>query len=287
MSSFLIVNADDFGYAPGVNCGIMDTATHGIVTATGIFANSADLGQTSRALEQIDGLDTGVHLNLTHGNPLTDEMRALTVKWGGQFPGKASLLSALVRKTISTAAIETEWRAQIDRCTSCGFRISFLNSHEHVHMLPGLFAIVGRLAGEFGIPHIRFAASEWRARQTGGSIIRNLIIDGMGRFAPSRYRAAAPIMLGLTVSGKLGISYLQDSLATLHPGAVYELMCHPGYFREAEITDPRLVHYHQWDQERELLCSDEVRSLCKDNDIQLIGYRHLVIADGQVAVHQV
>ena len=286
MKSFLIVNADDFGYAPGVNCGIIDAATRGIVTATGIFANTPDLEQASRALEPIDGLDTGVHLNLTHGNPLTDEIRALAVNWGGRFPDKLSLLSALMARTLSTTTIETEWRAQIDRCVSSGLRISFLNSHEHVHMLPGLFAIVQRLAGEYGIPHIRFAASEWRARQTGGSIVRNLIIGGMGRFASSRCRAAAPVMLGLAASGKLDISYLQDSLATLSPGAIYELMCHPGYFRESEIADPRSAHYHRWDQEREMLCSEEALSLCADFDIQLIGYRHLTITDGRLAVRQ-
>ena len=159
-------------------------------------------------------------------------------------------------------------------------------SHEHVHMLPGLFAIVQRLAGEYGIPHIRFAASEWRAVQSSGSIVRNLIIGGMGRFAPSRDRAAAPIMLGLTASGKLDISYLRDRLATLSPGGVYELMCHPGYFRESEIADPRLARYHQWERERELLCSEEARSLCKDYDIQLIGYRHLVITDSRLTVRQ-
>ena len=257
-----------------------------MVTATGIFANAADLEQASRALEPIDGLDTGVHLNLTHGNPLTDEIRALSVKWGGRFPDKLSLLSALIRKILSTTAIETEWRAQIDRCISSGFRISFLNSHEHVHMLPGLFTIVNRLAVEYGIPHIRFAASEWRARQTGGSIVRNLIIGGMGRFAPSRCRAAAPVMLGLAASGKLDISHLRDSLAALSPGAVYELMCHPGYFRKSEIADPRLAHYHQWDQEREMLCSEDARSLCKDYDIQLIGYRNLIITDGRLTVRQ-
>jgi hypothetical protein len=113
-----------------------------------------------------------------------------------------------------------------------------------------------------------------------------LIIGGMGWFAPSRCRAEAPFMLGLAASGKLDISYLRDTLATLSPGAVYELMCHPGYFCESEIADPRLARYHQWDQEREMLCSEEARRLCKDYDIQLIGYRHLIITDGRLTVRQ-
>ena len=37
-----------------------------------------------------------------------------------------------------------EWRAQIERCLDSGLRVSFLNSHEHLHMLPALFPVARR-----------------------------------------------------------------------------------------------------------------------------------------------
>ena len=37
--SFLIVNADDYGYFPGISRGIIDAHKDGVVTATGVLAN--------------------------------------------------------------------------------------------------------------------------------------------------------------------------------------------------------------------------------------------------------
>ncbi len=164
--------------------------------------------------------------------------------------------------------------------------VRFLNSHEHVHMLPGVFTVAERLAAEYGIPHIRVASSEWYCRQTAGSISRNVIIGGMKMFVPSHFRSRAPAMLGLARSGKLNLRYLTEVLSTLRSGEVYELMCHPGYTDEAVELDPRLAQYHDWDNERQALCSEEVKRLCDENEIQLIGYRHLAIVDGRIAVRQ-
>lgn len=284
--AYLIVNADDFGYGPAVNRGIIDAARHGAVTATGVFANAGELEKQIEPLLDVEHLDTGVHLNLTHGCPLADEMRALNRSGGGQFPGKLALIKALISGRLSREIVEREWRSQIDRCISSGMEVRFLNSHEHVHMLPGLFVVAERLAAAYGIPHIRVASSEWYCRPTAGSISRNVIIGGMKMFVPSRLRSRAPAMLGLARSGKLNLRYLKEVLSTLRPGGAYELMCHPGYTDEAVELDPRLARYHDWDSERQALCSKEVKRLCDVNNIRLIGYRHLAMVDGRLAVRQ-
>jgi predicted glycoside hydrolase/deacetylase ChbG (UPF0249 family) len=41
--AYLIVNADDYGIFRCVSKGILEAASHGIVTATGVFANMAHL----------------------------------------------------------------------------------------------------------------------------------------------------------------------------------------------------------------------------------------------------
>ena len=71
MPSFLIVNADDFGYFRCVSRGIVQSHTRGIVTATGVLGNSPNLRDDALLLFQYPDLDVGVHLNLTFGEPLT------------------------------------------------------------------------------------------------------------------------------------------------------------------------------------------------------------------------
>jgi predicted glycoside hydrolase/deacetylase ChbG (UPF0249 family) len=66
----LIINADDYGYFPCISQGILDAVSSGAITATGIMANSPDLKTQLEWLDSVEGLDLGVHLNLTFRRPL-------------------------------------------------------------------------------------------------------------------------------------------------------------------------------------------------------------------------
>ncbi|MGA8260458.1 MAG: ChbG/HpnK family deacetylase [Arenicellales bacterium] len=281
--TFLIVNADDFGYFEGVSRGIAEAARSGIVTATGVIANAANVESHVRWLDGLADLDTGVHLNLTEGEPLSEAMRVQLRRWNGRFPRKLALVSGVLRGVIGLRAVAHEWHAQIERCRSMGLKPRFLNSHEHVHMLPSLFRVASALADEFHIPHIRVVRAEWRGRQSAGSIFRNLALGALGLAGRARRgarRTPAPVMLGLAESGNLSGRYLSGRLAALREGGVYELMCHPGILDRSEAIEPRIMAYHHWDAEREALCSDAVRELLQRREIRLIGYRHLGITDG-------
>jgi predicted glycoside hydrolase/deacetylase ChbG (UPF0249 family) len=94
--SYLIVNADDYGYFRCVSRGILKAVTHGIVTATGVFANAMPFAEDAAKLRDCDGVDVGVHLNLTEGVPLTTELRNSLSRWSGRFPGKLSMAVALL-----------------------------------------------------------------------------------------------------------------------------------------------------------------------------------------------
>lgn len=281
---YLIVNADDFGYFDGVSRGIVDAAKRGIVTATGILATTGDLEKHVRLLEEVPELDTGVHLNLTHGEAVSDSMRARLGRWNGRFPAKAALLAAFVRRSIDLQAVASEWRAQIERCLRLGLPVHFLNSHEHVHMLPPLYRIAAALAEEFDIAHLRRTCTEWRAGCSAGSVVRNLLL-GMAGAVPAPYRAGrAPRMVGLAASGKLSAEYLRRRLRTLHRGGIYELMCHPGTPDPNEEIDRRIRRYHHWESEHALLCSSATRDALMAFGIRLIGFRDLRLKDRHIEI---
>ncbi len=282
--AYLIVNADDFGYFGGVSRGIVETARRGIVTATGILANAGDLEEHVRLLGEIPRLDTGVHLNLTHGDAVSDFMRARLGPWGGRFPDKVGLFRALACRSIDARVVTGEWRAQIERCLSLGLRVRFLNSHEHVHMLPSLHRVAISLAREFDIPHVRRTRAEWRGGSSPGSVIRNMLLGAIGTMHGRDSGGPAPRMLGLAESGKLSREYLQGRLRTLRGGEIYELMCHPGRLDPREPMDPRIRSYHDWESERTLLCSDDIKRSLGDLGIRLIGFRDLEVRDRHLEI---
>ena len=278
----LIVNADDFGYFACVSKGILHSAANGIVTATGVFATSPDLQEHAAWLRDCDALDAGVHLNLTDGNPLTGDMRKALSRWSGRFPGKFSVAMAVTTGAIGIEDVRREWRAQIERCLENGLRVRFLNSHEHVHMLPSLFPVASELAGEYDIPHVRFPTSGFAWGLSGGSFLRSAIMKTLGTINRRRLVTPAARFLGMETSGKLDLAYFERNIPQLGAGRVYELMCHPGQFDAQEVSDPRLRRYHDWEGELRTLTSSAVRELLQRYRVRLIGYRHVEVRDDRL-----
>src|SRR5438105_3723976 len=158
----LIVTADDVGLHPGMTKGAIRAHHEGIVTACSIVANGAAFYDAVERLRDLPSLETGVHLTLVEERSLTG-MRVPTSYVGFVIGQK------------DAAAIERELRAQIERVLAADLQVTHLNGHQHVHMWPHVFAIVSRLADEYGIGYVR------RVRDRGGrgGIMRRLSIAAL------------------------------------------------------------------------------------------------------------
>ena len=268
----LIINADDYGYFPCISQGILEAASSGALTATGILANSPDLQTHLEWLDSVEGLDLGVHLNLTFRQPLTATMAEKLSRWDGCFPGAYWMSLMILTGKISIQEVRIEWRAQIEACQ--GKKLLFLNSHEHIHMLPVLFPLVLKLAQEYEIPYVRLTQAEWLAPFGVSALLRNTLMQAMQAINQPRLKVQTPIFLGLSRSGKLDYDYLETIFSNLKPGESYELMCHPGRFDPREITDLRLKSYHDWSRELALLQSPKVHALYEKFGIRLSHYQN-------------
>jgi predicted glycoside hydrolase/deacetylase ChbG (UPF0249 family) len=218
----------------------------------------------------------GVHLNLTFGRPLTEQMRRRLSRWRGDFPSDYSIiLVGILTRRLPMECILEEWRAQIQRCKDADIEIRFLNTHEHLHALPSLFAAILKLAEENDVPYIRCPEPEWDGWKGLEVLTRNTLLQIMHLINHAKIPKGTPKLLGMNESGKLTLLYLKRRLISLQKGQVYELMCHPGYFDPKEIGEWRLCSYHHWQQELDLLRSKEVRNLCDSLGIKVIRYRDL------------
>jgi predicted glycoside hydrolase/deacetylase ChbG (UPF0249 family) len=143
----LIVNADDFGLSRGVNHGIIDSHLYGIVNSTTMMMNMTGTEHAIQLAKNYPDLKVGVHLTLTCGKPLLDEVPSL-VDDNGYFRS----LSSLKPSDISLHELEREWTAQIEKFIHSGLNPSHLDSHHHVHTLQELHPVVKELSLKFGLP---------------------------------------------------------------------------------------------------------------------------------------
>jgi predicted glycoside hydrolase/deacetylase ChbG (UPF0249 family) len=282
--AFLIVNADDYGYFKCVSDGILKAATDGIVTATGILANAPRFAEDVARLRTNPALDIGVHLNLTDGIPLTAELRTALRHPSGRFNGKWAMAAAVLRGAVRLDAVEREWRAQIERCIGGGVEVRFLNSHEHIHMLPSLFRLTETLARDYRIDHVRFPTAELDTGSSAGSLVRAAVVGMLGYVNRRSGSGPRARFLGLQPSGRLDRRYLERVLPRLRKGEVYELMCHPGECDPAEVADARLTDYHDWEGELRTLTSSDTRELLRRHGVRAIGYRDLEIRAARFAL---
>lgn len=237
----LIVTADDVGLHPGMTEGAIRAHREGIVTACSLVANGVAFYDAVERLRDVPSLEVGVHLTLV-------EERSLT---GMRLPRS---YAGFVRGQKDRAAIEGELRAQIERVLAAGFRVTHLNGHQHVHMWPHVFAIVSRLADEYGIGYVR------RVRDRGGrgGIMRRLSIAALNALG------SGGSTIGVMEAGHLTADRIIKLLK--HVKRTTELVTHPG------IAVDAYPHWHyDWDAETEALCDPRLRKAIADRGIDLLA----------------
>lgn len=125
---FVIFNADDFGYGRGVNQGIVEAHTKGVVGATTLVVNGAAVDEAVRMARDLPGLSLGLHVNFTN------EAQRLF-----DFDDVALARAELAR--------------QFDRfCELTGRKPAHIDSHQHVHRGRSQRPLFQALARAHGVP---------------------------------------------------------------------------------------------------------------------------------------
>jgi predicted glycoside hydrolase/deacetylase ChbG (UPF0249 family) len=270
----LVVNADDFGVSRRVNDGIVAAHRAGIVTAASLMAAGRAFEHAVDWCRRLPSLDIGVHLTLVAERPLTSGNSSLT-RGGRLPPGVGAFLRGYALGPIRLADIEAELCAQIERVLDHGLRPTHVDSHQHVHALPGIAGLVRRLADRYGIRSVRAPVEELRTgRPLGAHDARRLA----GALALRASWLAAHVggdggaglrFLGFAEGGRLSDARLHALLQALRPGRAYELMCHPG-FAPQEPDIQRWGYRHE--QELLALTSAKTRALIAARGIRLCTF---------------
>lgn len=188
MTRTLIVNADDFGRAPGINRGIARTHDAGIVTSASLMVRWPAAEEAARLAAERPRLGLGLHLDV-------GEWAMRNWEWVPTYE---------VVDLDDEQAVEREARAQLARFRELvGGDPDHLDSHQHVHREGIPRAVAMRVAAELAVP----------LREFGDIVYRG---DFFGQTTEGD-----PYPEGIAVDGLVEV--LRDL-----PEGVTEMACHPG-----------------------------------------------------------
>jgi len=238
MSSFrnVVLCADDYGLSDGVSRGIVELAGMGRLSATGAMTNMPGWRRAAPELKPLEGrIAIGLHLNLTTGSPLGAMAKLAPNGW---FPALRELLGEAFKGRLDRTEIVGEIARQLDAFEEAyGQAPSFVDGHQHVHVLPGVREALLQVLRERG-----YAGRVWLRDPADRtvSILRRpigrgkaLIVKSFARgFARDAHAAGFATNRGFSGFAPFDLSIPADRIfetAFSHMGPRPLVMCHPGY----------------------------------------------------------
>lgn len=244
----LRIIADDLGLAESVNDGIVFLLKEDKIGGASLMANGEAFYDAVSKIANFPNI--GTHLVLVEEKSLTRIKLPKNHK---------IFFMKYILGLINLEDIGRELRAQIEKCISVGIMPQFINSHQHLHLLPGIMDIVIKLAGEYKIPYIR-AVNE-PVNLSGSKLLRKaqlLFLNFLSKSAKKKIKRAGlgcnDFFIGFINAGSISeddIKYAEN-LARKYPDKIIELGCHPGY--ESEELKKKYKHWggYNWEKELEL-----------------------------------
>ena len=280
----IIICADDYGLTASVNRAIEACLKAGAVQSTCVMPNMEFSGAAKLISTNIPNASVGLHWTLTLGRPISSvRMVPSLVNDKGHFHNFTEFRKRLKTGKISFDEIQIELSKQSDRLKGLLGKIEFWNTHQNVHLWPGLFQLCVKLALRAGIQKMRsnsrITLTQNRMKynlQHVNYLVKGIILD----FWSNSYRRKGIVM--------------PDGLIAM-PGAGAGKMCLEEYFKRFRIPKGRKIieaSLHPADEmdhplfgkltnsrfhEYKVFTDIELKNRLSKLGFKCISYRHLAI----------
>ena len=282
----VIFNADDFGLTAGVNHGIIAAFKKGLLTSTSLIASGEAAEEAMDLALRNPGLDTGIHLVLTDEPPLlSTEVLSIMDSRNGLLPSRNRLLRSILTRKIDYKKVAREWCAQVEKPLGRGIKISHIDSHQFVHLFPGLCHVCLEIAQRYRIPFIRNTMIEPALSKKSFSEIGSVrFLQWLGLRGWTRLMAARgifplpkklPSVGFLNAGGRMTSSDVLQILDVLTFNKNFdcvEIFLHPGLGDNR--TRRKYKHWHYfWENDLNLLMNEDLRKGLEKRNIKTISFK--------------
>ena len=275
----LIVNADDFGLTREVNAAILKSYRNGILRSASLMANGRFFDDAVGIAKSNPKLDIGVHLTLVGERPILETHKISSlVSAEKKFHKNAFNFSIkYFSNNISLKEVKNEFTAQIEKIKDYGIKISHIDSHQDLHILPKILDIVIELANNYKIkfvriPKERFSGYMFRDLKSLSRIAQMITVNHFCTIARKKISLKTDHFAGFYFGGKLSKQNLLNLINILPADGVCELMCHPGLTEDS--TNYSHWKYRQLEEMHTLIDKEVADALMKKN-IEITSFKNL------------
>ncbi len=231
MVKILIVNADDFGMSESICNGIEHCHKNGIVTSTSLMSNMPLLDLAAEIAERNKNLGVGLHINLSLSKPLTNFSNGTMTN--------SNIIKALLGR-IKKEDAQNEIEAQMQAAFDSGIKLTHVDGHKHIHVMPKIIDAVIESAKSFGIKRIRLPleaySTKYSLKQTPkAKLLRYLSLKAKTKMENAGLKHS-DFFYGISETGSLDEEKLKSIIRNL-PDGISEIMCHPGYPNQTDSLD--------------------------------------------------
>jgi predicted glycoside hydrolase/deacetylase ChbG (UPF0249 family) len=240
--SSLILNADDFGLTPGVNRAIAELADAGAITSATLMAAGLAFDDAVKLALARPHLGVGCHITFIDGTPLSHPADIPTLLGPDGKHFRTSLVDfflAVLRGRVREEEIAREAMAQVQRLQRAGIDVTHVDTHKHTHLLPAVARPLLWLCERAGVGAIRNPFEPaWARKLEPADVTRRLLVRVVDHFRPQFFAlpqiregvvATTEGTIGVSATGNLNRSTLQQILRAMPDAGLFELVTHPGY----------------------------------------------------------
>lgn len=276
----IIVNADDFGRHKLINEAVERGVQHGCIRSATLMPGGDAFEDAVEVARKNPDLGVGIHFTLVNGNPLlpAKEIPSLVDETGKFLDDYTIFVKHFLQGRIHIEEVQRELAAQLQKMQRTGLTLTHVDSHQHMHTLPGLIACVLELADGAGIRAIRVPKTPIFCGANGGlgQLIGRLGLCTLAKLAA--YKAAGrgfvmPDHFTGIVAGEAVDTALFKELAVSLQLGVTEVMLHPG--TDNAVLQAACGWQHDFEAELSAVTDTEVLRLLQEKGIRCSNFRDL------------
>ena len=277
---YIIINADDFGRHAEINRAVEEGIEHGCLRSATVMPGGAAFAGAIDIARRHEALGLGVHFTLVDGHPILppEEIPSLVGAEGDFLPDHTALLKRYLRGGVNLEEVRRELAAQLQKVEATGIPISHVDSHQHMHTLPGIIGIVLDLASRAGIRAVRTPRTPLFAGAFGGlgQLVGRLGLSTLARLAACKAHRRGLLtpdnFAGIVAGEAVSEGELLHLIAHLPQGTT-EVMMHPG--TKNDVLQEDSGWQHDFEAELAAILSPRVGEALRKAEVEPVNFRHL------------